>query len=505
MSMSIVTNVNSLIAQENLRVNNEFQSRTIQRLTSGYRINSSGDDAAGLAVANKFRSDVAELQQGIRNANDGISALQIIDGGLNNISKMLDRLKTLATQSASATFSGNRTTLNNEYQALLTEINRQAENVGLGVGSYGGRYNTNISVYVGGGGDTQANSKVSIDLSGSSNRVDAVGLGLSGTSIAAGGATELSVSNDLSTGTTFLSGSTSQDFTFRIAMKGMPATDITVTITGDSDGISGNDVVTQFNNALASYGISASLSGTTGKLQFSGATAFTLRVASQTGTNPIVSGAGNLTNESMYRLSGAATFVALSGANTETVEFRVGSQSVSVTLNATNGNTIQNALNTLNGAINGLGIYAVKNAAGTGVEFQSAANFQYKLDAHATEGVFAAMTDVTTWTDAPTTPSAGGGVTSAAEAAIARITTAVANLGLVQGKVGTAQNKLQYSIQLAQSQVASFSAAESRIRDADVAAEAANLTKAQVMQQASLAAMAQANSAPQSVLALLRG
>jgi len=78
MEFSIQTNVNSLVAQENLRVNGDFQSRTIQRLTSGYRINSSGDDAAGLAVANKFRSDTAELTQGIRNANDGVSQLQII-------------------------------------------------------------------------------------------------------------------------------------------------------------------------------------------------------------------------------------------------------------------------------------------------------------------------------------------------------------------------------------------------------------------------------------------
>jgi flagellin len=81
----------------------------------------------------------------------------------------------------------------------------------------------------------------------------------------------------------------------------------------------------------------------------------------------------------------------------------------------------------------------------------------------------------------------------------------VKSLGLIQGTVGTGQNKLQYAITLAQSQIANFSAAESRIRDADVAAEAANLTKAQVLQQASLAAMAQANSAPQAVLALLRG
>src|SRR5258706_165322 len=100
----LLTNVASLIGQDNFRANTDFQARTIERLTSGLRINSSGDDAAGLSVANKFRSDQAELQQGIRNANDGISALQIVDGGLNNISKILDCLKTLATQSSTTTF-----------------------------------------------------------------------------------------------------------------------------------------------------------------------------------------------------------------------------------------------------------------------------------------------------------------------------------------------------------------------------------------------------------------
>jgi len=97
------------------------------------------------------------------------------------------------------------------------------------------------------------------------------------------------------------------------------------------------------------------------------------------------------------------------------------------------------------------------------------------------------------------------GVAGAAQSAIDAITAAVQTLGKVQGTVGAGQNKLQYAIQLANSQISSFSAAESRIRDADVASEAANLTKAQVLQQASLAAMAQANSAPQAVLALLRG
>src|SRR6201992_48115 len=104
MSLSIQTNVASLIAQSNIRINTKFQNNTIEQLSSGYRINSSADDAAGLAVANKYRGDTAELNQGVLNANNGIAALQIVDGGLSNVSSILDRLRTLATESASATF-----------------------------------------------------------------------------------------------------------------------------------------------------------------------------------------------------------------------------------------------------------------------------------------------------------------------------------------------------------------------------------------------------------------
>jgi flagellin len=187
MSFSIQTNINSLIAQENLRVNSDFQSRTIQRLTSGFRINQSGDDAAGLAIANKFRSDVAELTQGVRNANDGISTLQIVDGGMNNISKMLDRLKTLATQSASGTFTGDRSVLNNEFSTLLSEIDRQSQAIGMDAG---GTLAKSLSVFIGGGrahGTNQVstqNGSVTVDLA--SSAVDTRSLGLKGMQAVAG-------------------------------------------------------------------------------------------------------------------------------------------------------------------------------------------------------------------------------------------------------------------------------------------------------------------------------
>ncbi len=177
---SIVTNINSLIAQENLGKTNFAQQRTIQRLTSGLRINSSADDAAGLAVANRFRSDIAVLQQGVRNAADGLSTLQTIDGGLNNVSLLLDRGRTLAARSASGTFTGDRSTLNLEFQSVIEEINRQAQAIGL---DPGGQFNAALQVFIGGGRANNGvsettNGAVSIDLSNSA--VNASRLGLEG-------------------------------------------------------------------------------------------------------------------------------------------------------------------------------------------------------------------------------------------------------------------------------------------------------------------------------------
>jgi flagellin len=279
MSLSFQTNVTALTAETNLQVNTNFQSQTITRLTSGYRINSSGDDAAGLAVANGLRSTVNELTQGVRNATDGTNILQTIDGGLNNISNILDQLKSLATQSASGTFSGNRSTLNQEFTTLLGEIDRQAANIGLGSGTgTSAQFNASINVYIGGGA-TQANAQVTIDLSGSGNVVNSGGLGI------------------------------------------------------------GSDTIDTAAHALT------------------------------------------------------------------------------------------------------------------------------------------AITD---------------------------ITNAVQSLGLTQGKVGTGENDLNYAISLAQSQITNASASESSIRDANVATEASNLTKSQVLEQSSVAALAQANASPQALLKLLQ-
>ena len=175
MGFSVVTNLASLNSQAALDQTSSNMQRTLARLTSGLRINSSADDAASLSVANRYRMDQAALSQGVRNANDAISRLQIEDGAMSNISSLLDRALTLASQAASDTFLGSRTTLDNEFQSVLSEITRTATGAGLETN------NANLngrSVFV---GNTQiaTGSSVSYVSFALTSAVDTQGLGIS--------------------------------------------------------------------------------------------------------------------------------------------------------------------------------------------------------------------------------------------------------------------------------------------------------------------------------------
>src|SRR4051812_5886322 len=130
-SFSIVNNIASINAQSNLSASSLGLNKSLQRLSSGLRINMSGDDAAGLTIANADRSKVAILTQGVRNANDGLSDLQTKDGALNNMSTLMDRLATLATQAASSNDTNSIQSLSDEYGKVVQEIDRQATVAGL--------------------------------------------------------------------------------------------------------------------------------------------------------------------------------------------------------------------------------------------------------------------------------------------------------------------------------------------------------------------------------------
>jgi flagellin len=128
MGLRISTNVASLNAQKNLRGTQQGMDRSLARLSSGFRINQAADDAAGLAISEKLKSQIRGLGQASRNANDGISLVQTAEGGLNEISAILIRLRELAVQASSDTVGNTeRKFLDAEYQQLKSEVQRIAE------------------------------------------------------------------------------------------------------------------------------------------------------------------------------------------------------------------------------------------------------------------------------------------------------------------------------------------------------------------------------------------
>jgi flagellin len=221
-----------------------------------------------------------------------------------------------------------------------------------------------------------------------------------------------------------------------------------------------------------------------------------------------------LTNSANY--SSTAAYTALTdgtaGHVVENLVFTSGGNNYAVTLtsdttNATeNAHTAAAAVASLNTQLKGSGIVASVDNTGGNIVLQGAGSFTASETGYAigTLGT-GALYGATLGAQTVTAPSPNASATGNALTAITAINSAVGALGLVQGKVGTGENQLQYAIQLAQSQISSFSGAESSIRDADVAAEAANLSKAQVLAQSSVAALVQANAMPQAVLALLKG
>jgi flagellin len=127
MSLSIYTNLMAMSAARSLGSNYAQLGTSVQRLSSGLRINSAADDAAGLAIRELFRAEIASLNQGVRNANDAISLIQTADGALGVIDEKLIRMKELATQAATGTYnSAQRLIIDSEYQAMASEITRIA-------------------------------------------------------------------------------------------------------------------------------------------------------------------------------------------------------------------------------------------------------------------------------------------------------------------------------------------------------------------------------------------
>jgi flagellin len=181
-NFSVINNLNSYSAQRNLGVSSMGVDSSLGKLSSGFRINTAADDAAGLAIGNALNADFTALTQGLRNANDGIGMMQIADGALSQYDGMLQRATELASQAASGTLSDSeRDMLNVEYQEIIKEIDRVADTTNFkGENLLSKDGPVQKSVYV---GDTQVQSQITASIGGPDG-AGAAALGLSGTSIA---------------------------------------------------------------------------------------------------------------------------------------------------------------------------------------------------------------------------------------------------------------------------------------------------------------------------------
>ncbi len=388
MSVRINTNIEALNAQRNLSTTAATFAKSVEQLSSGIRINRAADDAAGLAISEKMRAQVTGMQQGLRNAQDGVSMIQTAEGALIEDHAILQRMRELAVEAANSTLSStDAASVGTEISALKDEIDRIS-----GSTTFNGQYLLT--------GELSVNQ-----LAGS---------------LAVGGSVGAAVVNKI-----------------------------------DMSGANGSSTYTL-----------TSLAGSKITLDDGAGHAQTLQLV----------------------------------ANAQTLSF----DALGVTIGITGTDTAANiaaALTTKN----------ITTTATTQANFQIGANASDYLlvsfqdartsNTDAANGYSTLAADISTFVTATTS---GSGIVAAAQALITATDTGIGYVSKVRGNLGAVQNRLEHTTASISVASENLNASMSRIKDLDVASEMVNFTKTQILQQAGTAILAQANSAPQNILTLLR-
>jgi flagellin len=481
MPQIINTNVPSLNAQRNLDGSQNDLSVSLQRLSSGLRINSAKDDAAGLAISERFSAQIRGLNQAVRNANDGISLAQTAEGDLQQVTNNLQRIRELSVQSANATNSStDRLAIQAEVDQLTAEVNRIAEQSNFnGVNLLNGSFTSQVF-------QVGANAGQTITVT---DIVDARSSSLGRNSLTlAGTALNLEAASNTVTQET--------DLTITTADGGASE------VIAYAAGASAAEIATAINGGAASVGITATasnsvtLSGLTGLGAGTGEVTFTLE-------GQAVSAVPTSTNDLSAILDAINGVQNLTGV---TATFTSETARDSITLSNSDGADIDIAAFAVNGVSNeSISFGGLTLTEGGTVAGASTGTVQLE----STQGAITttnANADVFNATSGTFSSVAGIDVTSASGAsdALAVIDAALAQVNGGRADLGAVQNRFDSVVGSLQTSAENLSASRSRIRDADFAAETATLARAQVLQQAGIAVLAQANAQSQNVLALLQ-
>jgi flagellin len=605
MPQLINTNVASLNSQRSLNMSQASLSTSLQRLSSGLRINSAKDDAAGLAISTRMSSQITGLNQASRNANDGISLAQTAEGGLQSITDSLQRMRELSVQASNATNTAtDRAALQQEVDTLVQQINTVAGQTAFnGVKLLDGTFNAQ-SFQVG------ANSGEALTISSlASAKADALGVGTTSSynattagatktgSIASGGITVNgygigpSVRDGLSAaGSNDSAISKAAAFNAVSGQTGVTAKASATTLTGAADPAqvaiagdgtdfiyvnnvklgaiaAGSDTITQGANIAAAFnavanqsGVTATFSTSTGAVSLTAADGRNISLIGR-GTGADVTNTGLTIGDdggtnSHIAAAGAAAVGTLAAGDLTINGYDIGAVAAGIDA-TTQGDNVAAAINALTSKT---GVTATTDGAGTltlsageGQAISISGNFAHatatatttgfsadQLGAGADEAANAASSNaVITRGNITLSSTASAGITlsgsdiarsglsssytaatatfgagiasvdlstaTGAQNAIATIDSALANINSSRANLGALQNRFASVVSNLATTSENLSASRSRIVDADFAAETANLTRSQILQQAGTAMLAQANSLPQNVLSLLRG
>lgn len=614
MPQIINTNMTSLNAQRNLNTSQSSLTTALQRLSSGLRINSAKDDAAGMAISSRMTSQINGLNQASRNANDGISLAQTAEGALSSVVDNLQRIRTLALQSANATNSASdRASLDSEVQSLLSEVQRVSTTTQFnGLNLLDGTFSS-AQFQVG----ANASQTISVSMAGATT--DTLGsyggtgaavvpanaftaanyLTINGTQIgtsasratqspgwSAGSAAAKAASINASTSTTGVTATAATAVTGAAPIAGSTINAGDLTINGVSLGAiaaqstaaaQGLSVSGAINALTSQTGVAATYNTSTGALSLTssegrdiilaqGSVAGGVRALNATGltvggtgatlgTSTMTFGTTAVSGETVVLNGITFTFDATVASGTNTVNsatsVTVGSNGTALTTAATMATNFAAAITAAKAdsrtttaltSVSATAAAAVTTISDTRVGL--AATVGRTLTAAMTGATALAQATGTDFTGGTTTLTTGGTLTlgsassftlsgvgtGLADAGFSALTVALSKLSATavttvagsntaisvldaalsqinsqRASLGAIQNRFVSAVSTLQTSSENITAARSRVMDADFAQETAALTRGQILQQAGTAMLAQANSLPNGVLALLRG
>ena len=492
MALVINSNVASLATQRQLTETQKDSSVALERLSSGLRINSATDDAAGLAISNRFTAQINGLSAAMRNANDGISLVQTADSALAEITDNLQRMRELAVQAANGTNQAtDRDALDAELQQLVDEIERVADGTQFnGNTLFDGNFTANIQV----GADNAVTSAFNRVAIGSTSFIDAQTATLGTT-----GATAISV-----------------DLTIGADETGVSNNDVTINSTNIGAVGKGGNGSYAANIAQAITNADSDVTVTVGTSTFATG-AFTAIVQGSSGTYSLDINGVELFDADSSGITTAEMENAINSKQSELAALGITVEGTSaagftftrldggnININETAGTAAIASGGFANGLANGDGANAVVHAGYGTLTLESA--FDIVIGGSDTTTIGQASAGTISSSAGTGTGLSGIDLQDEAnsQTALTSIDTALNTVNAARSNLGANYSRLDSATSSLASTVENYTAARSRVQDADFAVESANLARTQVLQQAGISVLAQANALPQQVLALLQ-